>query len=152
MLRLRCDGYLPGFGPISDWSFDGAARLASVSALFEKRWFDLNLGHWDSVRFAADSELIGRARLLLGHNFRIDRVVSLLCLSSGRSLTGAEETGLGSSVRAQYRAQWEKWHSTLLPGQAYMAFPQTQRKFDAPASMLANPVGVYPDPCDGVSA
>ncbi|HEX2841172.1 glycosyltransferase family 2 protein [Hyphomicrobium sp.] len=152
MLRLRRDGHLPGFGPISRWSFDGAARLASVSALFEKRWFDLNLGHWDSVRFAADSELIGRARLLLGNKFRTDRVVSMLCLSSDTSLTGAEQTGLGSAVRMQYRARWQKWHSTLRQGDAYIAFPQTQRKFEAPLSMLANQAEIHPVECEGKSA
>lgn len=144
MLRLHRDGHFPGFGQISGWSFDGAARLASVSALFEKRWFDLNLGHWDSVRFAADSELIGRARLLLGNKFRTDRVISMLCLSSNTSLTGAAQTGLRSAVRTQYRAGWQKWHSTLQPGDAYVAFPQTQRKFEAPVSMLVDQVGIHP--------
>jgi Glycosyl transferase family 2 len=143
MLRINAHGEFCEFKAIGKSSFDGAARLASISCMFDVSAFRQRLGHWDSVRFGADSELIERARLVFGQSFQTVRQIAMLCLDCADSLTnhpvhGVPAHGGLSPVRADYRAGWIDWHSTLETGQAHMEFPQRPRRFAAPEVMIVS--------------
>lgn len=125
-------------------SFDGAARLASISALFEAKTFKERLGHWDSIRFGADSELIERARKIFGPAFQATQTIAMICLDTPNSLTNHTTHGIRphggglSEVRAKYRDSFSRWHATLSEEKAYIDFPEKHRKFAAPPEMLVD--------------
>lgn len=142
MFRMQHDGSMTKFGVEGSTCPDGAMRIASITAMFDKRFFVERLGHWDSVRFAADSELIGRARLLLSDaEFVQLNFPSMICLDDATSLTNNPDTGIDpvggmSGVRAEYRANWIAWHQKIRNSdQCQMAFPLLHRPFKAPAAM-----------------
>ena len=139
MLRMLEDGQVNQFSLVGKRSFDGAASVASITAMFPTPWFKDTLGAWDSVRFGADSELIERAKVLLGPAFRTDPIVSLFCLSSAGSLSFDGATGGTSDARADYGASWRRWHKSITASTARLAFPPASRPFEAPASMVVAP-------------
>jgi hypothetical protein len=145
MVRMEESGRFSHFSKIGKTSIDGAQRLASISCFFDRAYFKETLGHWDSVRFGGDSELIERCRSLLGPDFLTAGVLTMLCLDSEQSLTNhpvhgiSKTTGISPS-RQYYREQWMRWHRGLMSSEdAYLAFPQTERKFDAsPDALVSN--------------
>jgi hypothetical protein len=88
MLRVKPDGRIATSG-LSWFSPDGAAKIAMVSAMFERRLLVDELGHWDGVHYGADAEMIGRAKTLLGDGFVEVPIISMLCRDRA--------TGLGKS-------------------------------------------------------
>ncbi len=143
MLRITGQGEFREFKSIGRTSFDGAARLASISCLFAMDAFRHRLGHWDQVRFGADSELIERARMVFGAGFHTERLITMLCLDSPGSLTNHAVHGVDtgpqgglSPARAEYRASWLAWHRSLDAANARLEFPQASRRFAAPEAML----------------
>ena len=69
MVRVDIDGRVAQFTKQGKTSSDGVSRLASIACMFEMDFFKKYFGHWDVVRFGADSELIERARTILGDRF-----------------------------------------------------------------------------------
>jgi len=141
MLRMDATGRFTHFMKVGKTSADGVLRLASISTMFDRAFMARSLGYWDCVRFGADSELIERARTLLGdEGFVTQETVSMLCLDVETSLTNHVQTGVSkttgvSPVRRMYRDSWTTWHDTLSPEQSFMDFPQTPRFFAAPKEM-----------------
>ena len=118
-------------------------RLASISCIFEAELFHEKLGFWDSVRFGADSELIERCHSILGSQFVTYDLVGMLCLDAAGSLTNHSEHGISkkngiSPIRQEYRAEWMNWHENLNIDNAYIDFPQKERKFGTPVDMLVS--------------
>ncbi|WP_018915552.1 glycosyltransferase family 2 protein [Vreelandella zhanjiangensis] len=142
MVRVRPDGYFGHIGKITGFSFDGAARKASISCMFERDFVKNTLGFWDSVRFGADSEMIARAERLLGDEFKNFKQIGMICLDLETSLTNDPEHGIRSNngglsiTRKSYRESWVKWHDEVLNfDNAYLEFPLINHRYFADGSM-----------------
>jgi hypothetical protein len=155
MLRLDENGRFVHFAREGKASDDGALRDAAITCLFDARVLRERLGHWDAVRFGADSELIGRAQLVCGAGFARLRQLAMLCLDSDASLTNDPVHGVSkqhgvSPTRAFYRDQWQRWHRGLAARDAYLPFPPEPRPFEVPdaarvdAAVLARVIGGLP--------
>lgn len=148
MLRVNQKAEFCRFAKINKISFDGAARLAFISAMFETATFKRMFGHWDCVRFGADSELIDRARKVLGGSFQTVKLITMFCLETESGLTNHPTHGIRanngrlSKSRSFYRKQWSRWHQKLHEENAFLDFPQVQRKFAAPEEMLVDPATI----------
>jgi len=146
MLRIEETGKYVRFSAISHVSADGALRLAYISTMFCSSFFQKEIGYWDSVRYAADSEIIGRTTLLLGESgFLKLWIPGMLCLESTGSLTNHPETGISSksglsATRSAYRDSWSDWHQALeyTNTPCLIDFPQNKRQFDAPVEMCVS--------------
>lgn len=145
MLRLTTEGRFSFITPINDFSFDGAARKALISCMFHREDLTSSLGFWDTVRFAADSEMMSRARLLFGSGFQNFSSIGMLCLDHAKGLTNDPVHGIRalsgglSDSRKAYRDSWFSLHrSGLLPDQAYLPFPQQIRRYDAVQGMAVS--------------
>jgi len=137
MLRLDEKGVFGHFAKEGKTSDDGVLRDAAISCMFEATLLRNELGFWDSVRFGADSELIGRAERVLGDGFARLRQLAMLCLDHPASLTNDPVTGVSrvhgiSSTRRFYRDQWTDWHESLDPAHAFLPFPHVKRLFAVP--------------------
>lgn len=142
MVRVKLDGYFGHIGKISGFSFDGAARKASISCMFEKSFITKTLGYWDSVRFGADSEMIARAETLLGDEFCNFKQIGMICLDLDTSLTNHPDHGIRSNngglsiSRKTYRESWIKWHEQQLSeSSAFLSFPLIERRYQAHSDM-----------------
>ncbi|MBN1607792.1 MAG: FkbM family methyltransferase [Polyangiaceae bacterium] len=142
MLRLTSEGEFSHIGKNTPNVDDGVLQTAFISCMLETRLLRDCLGFWDSVRFGADSELISRARSVLGEGgLVVYRQLSMLCLSSSEGLTADPEHfssrhhGM-SPTRMQYKEMFTKWHDAIEPTTAYLPFPHRPRKFEAPAAAL----------------
>lgn len=146
MLRMSDGGVFTRFSPLNDHSADGACVSAFISLLCDRAFFQTRLGHWDELRFGADSELIRRLEVVTGAAIPRLHRVGMICLDNPEGLTndpvfGHRAGGRLSPDRQAYRANFTAWHGTLTPENAYLEFPQTERRFDAPPGAL-NPDGV----------
>lgn len=145
MIRTQPEGMIDSIGRITDFTPDGVARISSISALFERAFMREHLGHWDSVRFAADSEMISRARTILGTDFKQFRQIGMICLSLPSGLTNHPEMGVTagatgglSPARQAFKSAWTNWHKSLA-GQStgMMLFPiSDERPYPAPEEMV----------------
>lgn len=145
MIRIKPDGMIDSIGRVTEFSPDGVTRVSSISALFERAFMRDHLGYWDSVRFAADSEMISRARTILGAGFNHFWQIGMICQSLPSGLTNHPEMGVTSgangrlsSVRQTYKAAWTSWHASLA-GQTtgMMDFPSlAERPYPAPNEVL----------------
>jgi len=135
-LRLDEAGSFCGFTAIGRHSHDGALRLAHVTCMIEAEFMKRYVGHWDSVRFGADGEMLERLERLLGEDLLRLRQLSVLSLDAPRSLTNNAAHGISRSAglsptRRAYRDAWRRWHAVLTDG-AYIEFPQRARPFAVP--------------------
>lgn len=144
MLRIDPKGYLTKFGLAeSAYYFDGVARLASISCMFEKNSLLTKLGFWDSVRFGADSEMINRATKCFGDGFSHLKQIGMICLDLDTSLTNDPVEGISSNngrlsaSRQNYKNSWKNLHDKELAQESlYIAFPQVERIYSAPSEMV----------------
>ncbi|MGJ8547361.1 MAG: glycosyltransferase family 2 protein [Sulfitobacter sp.] len=141
MVRIQPDGQI-GTMVQSDYCPDGVARRASISALFARDVLTHQLGYWDSVRAGADSEMLSRARLLLGDGFAELDQITMICLDLAGSLTNHAVVGarkgraIENHPRSQYRDAWLAWHQSAPPLEAlFMPFPQRDRPYPCPEAM-----------------
>jgi glycosyltransferase involved in cell wall biosynthesis len=128
MLRIAPYGLFTHFTPIGDFSFDGAARVSSISTLFKAEFLRTKLGYWDCVRFGADSEMIARAKVVLGKAFQKFQTIGMICLDVPGSLTNDPETGIRtttglSEVRRRYKESWHSYHSKIKEENKLIDFP-----------------------------
>lgn len=143
MLRFSQDGVFTQFMRVGKTSPDGALRLASISCMFDVKAMRSKLGYWDCVRFAGDSELIERARIVYKNKFSTFHQMGTFCLDAEGSLTNDTELGVSktsgiSPIRKEYRGAWMKWHTTLNDKNAYLAYPPKKRYFKAGEKMLVD--------------
>jgi len=134
MIRIEPKGRVGHISKIGEFSFDGVARLASISCLFERDLLKNTLGYWDSVRFGADSEMISRAKAVLGPAFKQFPLVNMLCLDDDRSLTNHPEHGIRTPIglshtRRNYKLAWAQQHQQLTAENCYVEFNQQERKY-----------------------
>lgn len=143
MLRVSPGGI---FDNVIDASYphspDGIRRRAFISCLFERQVIINDIGFYDCVKFGADGEYLNRARKILGEHFRDLDIFSMLCLDSPDSLTNHPETGLRtnlgiSEVRKDYNSSWVEWHRITNSNNLYIEFPQRNRSFNAPDSIIS---------------
>ncbi|HEH9419595.1 TPA: glycosyltransferase family 2 protein [Aeromonas sobria] len=120
-----------------------------------------NVGYWDSVRFAADTEYFERLKLVYGEqNVPVISMPVALALSHSNSLTNHPEHGIDvnnkegwSPARSEYARAWKRWHkeSVLAAGKdsdktqklkkfLYIPFPVQLRPFNVPDVLLSKPV------------
>lgn len=141
MIRVKSSGCFGHIGRVTNFSFDGVARKASISCLFEARVIREKLGYWDSVRFGADSEMIARAKLVLGDSMKEINQIGMVCLDHEASLTNHPSYGIDkvkgiSPIRAEYRNAWEAWHKSLRgESSVFVDFPLRQRRYNANPEM-----------------
>lgn len=144
MIRIQPNGFFGHIGKVTSFSFDGVARKASISCLFEMKTLRDQLGYWDSVRFGADSEMIARAKKTLGDSFVEFKEIGMICLDLETSLTNHAEHGVDkvngvSPIRRNYRDSWMKWHNdNLLYGTGKLDFPQVERRYQAHDDMVVD--------------
>jgi glycosyltransferase involved in cell wall biosynthesis len=136
-LRLDETGGFCGFTTVGRQSHDGALRLAHVTCMIEAEFMKGYVGHWDSVRFGADGEMLERLERLLGDDLLRLRHLSVFSLDAPRSLTNHAVYGISkaaglSPTRRAYRDAWRQWHATVTSDSAYIEFPQLRRPFAAP--------------------
>lgn len=114
---------------------------AHVSTMFHTATIRKHLGHWDSVRKAADTEFILRYMALVNDNEPFEVCEAPLTLSLvGSSNLSMEDFRLGyrSPDRVSYRDSYEHWHKKIQAGEhsGYLDFPLAERAFPAPARFL----------------
>lgn len=138
MLRLTPEGRFSFITRTNDFSFDGAARKALISCMFRHEDLKQRLGFWDTVRFAADSEMMSRAQALFGAGFQAFPSIGMLCLDHADGLTNDPVHGIRvangglSDSRKAYRDSWLSRHRAgLSPEQAFLEFPQKVRRYPA---------------------
>ncbi|EKO3621460.1 glycosyltransferase family 2 protein [Vibrio metschnikovii] len=143
MIRLTSDGYFSNLDKISNFSFDGVARRASISCMIEASFMRDRLGFWDSVRFGADSEMIARIEHILGDEFKVFNTIGMICLDDESSLTNHPIHGIRanngrlSDARSSYRDSWREWHSSKMSkDNAFLEFPLKDRRYQAIDSMV----------------
>lgn len=139
MLRMKPSGRITKIDLPSSFATDGILKKCSISAIFNADFFHARLGHWDNVRFAADSELIERAAKVLGHPIAFANILTMLCLDIETSLSNragsAIQIGGLTGDRLEYKLAWNAWHAGLAPDRAYLPIDQGRRYFDAPIAM-----------------
>lgn len=139
MIRLSPGGQLVKIGNPNNFSRDGVLRLASISALFDSDFFRSRLGSWDCVRYGADSELLSRASIALGHDVAFANVMTMFCLNREDSLTNrpgsAIVDGQLSETRLAYRSSWQAWHARLGQNETYLPLNLGRHYFGAPVEM-----------------
>ncbi|MGP5548344.1 glycosyltransferase [Psychrobacter alimentarius] len=136
MIRMEENGFLRMY-KISTFCHDGVLRIASITCMFETSFLRNTLGGWDCSRFGADSEIISRAKMVLGEEFKNYEALSMICLDEPNSLTnhplhGVSKTTGISPTRKFYKEQWEGWHKTIDKSNVYLEFPHLNRKFLVP--------------------
>lgn len=137
MLRIGSDGEFVNLNKVSENTSDGACRTAFISLMVQRNFFRTVLGHWDNVRFAADSEVIRRIEAVLGETIDKLDMPLLFCLDNPEGLTndplyGHSPTVGVSPVRLAYKQQFTKWHESLRKASAYIDFKHSPRRFPAP--------------------
>ena len=114
---------------------------AHVSTMFHTATIRKHLGHWDSVRKAADTEFILRYQALVNSKEPFEVCEAPLTLSLvGSSNLSMEDFRLGyrSPDRVSYRDSYEHWHKKIQTGEhsGYLDFPLAERAFPAPSRFL----------------
>jgi len=109
------------------------------SFMFRRKEVLDKLGHWDSVRFAADSEFIMRIKHIFGPKAVVELPIGPLSFQrqSADSLTGNSVFGFPGyfmGVRKEYRDAQLDYHHTA--SNLYYDYPQSNRPFKAPNPML----------------
>lgn len=139
MLRVSPGGLFDNAIGISPHhSPDGIRRRAFISCLFDRDIMMRQIGFYDCVRFGADSEMLHRAKRLLGAAFQDFDIFTMLCMDSPDSLTNHPEHGLTtphgiSTVRCRYNASWRKWHDSST--NLFLPFPPGMRRFPLPEEL-----------------
>ena len=102
--------------------------------LFYRRSIINEIGYYDSVRFAADTEFLYRMIKKYG-NDKIHRINKITYFAKYRenSLTTSPDTAIDSAIRKDYMNRFRVWHAKK---NFYMPFPLTERKFIVNDKML----------------
>jgi hypothetical protein len=147
MVHMDDEGRFNGMTMQGQSSVDGAMRDAPMTCFFETAFMRRQLGYWDSVRFAADGELIERVQCVAGERFRRLQMFALMYRACEGSLTHDPAHGISrdrglSPIRRFYRDQWRIWHRQMANTGSYMTFPPSTRLFPAPDDMVVAPADI----------
>lgn len=117
--------------------FQKKSGIFSPSILVYRKKIIDEIGYYDSVRFAADSEFFSRIETKYGKN-SIMKINKILYFAKKRdnSLTRSQITGQkgeGRINRNEYVSGYNKWHKSK---NLYMPFPLIKRPFPIPNIML----------------
>jgi hypothetical protein len=125
-----------------DFSFQRRGRQsyvgANLSSLMFKRSVHEEVGFWDSVRFAADSEFLRRLRAKYGKD-NVPEVMSpplsIMHLGDGNitSTSGSEYNGYKAGARKAYEDKADAWHKSK--ASFYMPARPAARPFPIPRMM-----------------
>lgn len=132
------------------WCMETGWIYRNVSSLMLRREAVQQLGFWDNVKAAADTEYHQRAVAVFGEGAFTD-VLPGVPLAIGRqaegSLTQTSATHLTTmfqGVRQQYADAYQRWHRTFKkPADAFMPRQPAVRPFPAPAKMCRNAPSSY---------
>lgn len=116
---------------------------AVATLMFRTERVRSQVGYWDSVRFAADTEFQFRLKRAFGEkSVPLRKRPTVISLFHEASLTNHPVTGIGvggvpglSPTRIEYRRRWKAWHEESA-GDLYLPFPLEKRAFPAPNEML----------------
>lgn len=116
---------------------------AVATLMFRTERVRSQVGFWDSVRFAADTEFKFRLKRAFGDkSVPLRSRPTVISLFHEASLTNHPVTGIGvggvsglSPTRIEYRQSWEAWHKTNFRD-LYLSYPLEKRAFPAPDEML----------------
>ncbi len=139
MIRMTPEGQFPQLRQIGPASPDGVQQHCPCATLFARDFLQNRLGSWHCARFGADTELISRARYLLGRAPAKLSVLANISLDLEGSLTNNPLFGIHPAYgvtpgRKTYRDAWQAWHAvSLTPERAYYPFPPEIQPFDVPA-------------------
>ncbi|MFQ6553789.1 glycosyltransferase [Aestuariibius insulae] len=143
-IRLDTDGTPTRLSPIGANSADGIVTGGFINLMVRARFFHEALGAWDSVRFAADSEIVRRITRITGQP--VPRLNDPLTFFADlpNSLTNDPVSGYSpkfgmTTPRQRYRDELTRWHDTKRPRDLVMSFPQEDRPFPAPPEALNPP-------------
>lgn len=143
MLRMTAEGEVTRIGNSTSNSIDGVTSTAFISLMIERPLMRGIFGHWDTTRFAGDSELDKRITRILGGDVPRQHLVGQLMLDAPEGLTNHSLYGHGegriSPSRLDYRRATEAWQADLSTATCYLPFPHEPRRFAAPAEMLNAP-------------
>ncbi|WP_078594225.1 glycosyltransferase family 2 protein [Evansella clarkii] len=111
------------------------------SFMFRRKEVMKELGYWDSVRFAADSEFIRRIKKVFGEKSVTEVPTGPLSFQrqTETSLTGNSAFGYHGykmGARREYEEGHDYFHA--ISENLYYDFPQTKRPFSAPEPMWPN--------------
>lgn len=113
-------------------------KYGEITLFYRKSVID-NIGYYDSVRFAADSEFRERLYHAYGRD-KIMKIAKITYLAKVRhgSITRTKETR-DRNVRGQYVRYYRRWHRKCLRRKKrglYIPYPLTKRLFAADPIML----------------
>ena len=115
---------------------DKESEYGEITLVYDKKIID-EIGFYDSVRFAADSEFIERIIRYYGKD-KIVRIDEVLYYAKNRinSLTTSDDTGFykeGKVKRINYVKKYREWHKLKY---VYMKYPLIKRPFKVDPTML----------------
>lgn len=123
-------------------SFDGWMQSVPIGTLFEASFLSNKLGYWDTVRFGADTEILLRARHLLGSGPLEIPLMTMFCLDVPDSLsndmqhgTRVNNTGLSPTRRAYLSSVREWLYAQDMDASLYLDFPQRKARYWVPEQM-----------------
>lgn len=104
--------------------------ICAVSTMFHKSLIN-EIGYFDSVRFAADSEFRMRCQAVFGKNSIFVLGENLMkTYESKTSLTGRSDIGFTSEPRRRYVSEFRRWHRrTRDKNSLKIPFPLSTRRF-----------------------
>jgi Glycosyl transferase family 2 len=138
-LRMKANGEFARIGEPRSGSPDGVCNVSTPATMFSRDLLLNTLGSWDSVRFGADSEIISRAEYFLGKMLPRLKSISMICLESDTSLSGAggvqARVGQGlSPKRRAYKTSYERWQASVST-RPRLEFPPQGTPFRRPDGM-----------------
>lgn len=118
---------------------------AHVSVMFRTDTIRAQVGFWDAVRKAADTEFILRYQAIVNPEdpLEVSNVPLTLSLVGTNNLSIDDfRLGYRAPDRVAYRASYEHWHRAIGSGESdgFLDFPPENRKFPAPDKFLPSRV------------
>lgn len=146
LVRLNSDGQ---FFPYTGLKACKIHQPSLISMIIEVSLLRSCLGSWDSVRFAADSEMSERIARVVGRPPETSTAIGLFCLQHSESLTSHPVYGNISAprgvspVRQVYKDEYRRWHGSIDRTGSFVGFPLKERKYSAPDVMVVPLEAVY---------
>ncbi len=124
----------------SIYNYDGVLRLTYISLLIERETFDKLFGFWDSVRVAADGEILERTLNAMPEAISLVKSCGNLLFFHEGSLTQNVESELSlvsghANVREDYKRAYRAWHGSTNKFKRQLRFPPNPRPFNVPAKI-----------------
>lgn len=139
MVRMSTEGIVSKITTINPHYPDGILSKATMTAMFDATFFRTRLGSWDNVRYGADSEILSRAEVALGHKVSFVNAFTMISIHRPDSLTNrpgsAIVNGELTGPRLDYRNAYLAWHKSISSDSTYLPINQGRNFFPAPDEM-----------------